>query len=342
MSAPPNSDSRPAESGPEGLSEDVLRLLDEANAGYRTGLEEARAWHALRERRQRSKARRVQVVLAALTLGGVTWLVKSAHEEQALSIVEVRQEPLRAKPAPAISPAPAAPTNSESSHGSARPAGEQSSTEASSKPVAAVSKHRSQSSTESECRALASRQRHSEAAACFAELADAGGLEADVALVEQARLIIHHLHEPTRGLDLLDRHRTRLGQGPLRGEVAQLRVVALFALGHDQQALAESEAVIAAPWGQEAAPRMRWLRGRIYEERLGDCASAAAEYVALLGVPGAQGDAAEYRRARCLEQIGQPEAALRAYELYLRREAPARANEARQRSDQLRASVETE
>src|SRR5690606_11539952 len=113
-----------------------------------------------------------------------------------------------------------------------------------------------------------------------------------------------HLGNPARALEVLERHQRRLAEGPLRGEAAQLRVVVLYALSKDQEALAASEAVLGAPWGLDAAPRMRWIRGRIYEDRLKDCGRAVEEYLTLLGRPGPKADEAELRRAGCLEQLG--------------------------------------
>jgi hypothetical protein len=61
------------------------------------------------------------------------------------------------------------------------------------------------------------------------------------------------------------------------------------------------------------------LRGHIFGDERNDCASAVSEFVSLVGAPGADADAAELARAKCLESLGQLPDARTAYQQYLRR-----------------------
>jgi tetratricopeptide (TPR) repeat protein len=182
--------------------------------------------------------------------------------------------------------------------------------------------------SEEHCRALAVQGKSDQAFSCFEKLGHRGGIEGDVAQLEMARLALK-LGRGQTGLEILEHHRARLAKSALRGEAAQLRVRVLYQLGMNLQALKESEAVLSAPWGPAAAVEMRWLRGRIYEERLGDCSRAIDEYLTLLGNPGPQADNAEFRRARCLEKVGRSLEATTAYQRYLKRIRPGNAEEAR-------------
>jgi tetratricopeptide (TPR) repeat protein len=117
----------------------------------------------------------------------------------------------------------------------------------------------------------------------------------------------------------------------MRGEVAWLRLQCLQAAGRLDEALTESEALLATPVGRTLASKLHFLRGRIYQDARHDCGRAVSEYVALVGELGRRGDEAELRRAECLEQLGRRDDAGTAYEQYLRRPDPAAEAKARER-----------
>jgi hypothetical protein len=156
-----------------------------------------------------------------------------------------------------------------------------------------------------------------------------------VALYEAARLTAERLREPSRALALLEEHEKRFSNGAMRGEVAWLRVQSLRDLGRLDEALARSEALLSSPEGRALASELHWLRGRIYQDGRADCGRAASEFVALVGEPGARGDDAELRRARCLEQLGRNDDAAAAYQRYLARADARHAAEARARLSAL-------
>jgi tetratricopeptide (TPR) repeat protein len=189
--------------------------------------------------------------------------------------------------------------------------------------------------TEAKCREWSAAGRTEKAIDCFRSVARGTGLEGEVALYEAARLTADGLHDPSRALGLLAEYDKRFTGGAMRGEAAWLRIRAQRDAGRFDEALAGSEALLASPEGRALASELHWLRGQIYQENRHDCASAVSELVALVGEPGERGDAAEVRRARCLEQLGRTDDAVAAYERYLARPEPRRASEAKSRLSAL-------
>ncbi len=197
-------------------------------------------------------------------------------------------------------------------------------------PAAASIGAPSEAFTDATCRRFSSEGKLEQAVSCFEALGHGAGLSADVALYEAARLSAERLRDPSRALNLLERHAQQFPDSALRGENAWLRVVSLERAGELDAALRESEQLLAGPFGRTLSAKIHLLRGRIYRQNRGDCGHALPEYVALLGEPGASGDEAELGRAACFEQLGQTADAIAAYERYLRRadpRQPARASE---------------
>jgi tetratricopeptide (TPR) repeat protein len=188
---------------------------------------------------------------------------------------------------------------------------------------------------EPHCERLAAAGDSERAVGCFEALARGEGLAAEVASYKAARISAEALRDPKRALRLLDEHAARFPSGTMRGEVRWLRVRSLERAARYDEALNESEALLAAPEGRALSSDLHWLRAGIYEAR-NDCQRAASELVSLVGDPGPRGDAAEMRRAACFERLGKSAEALVAYEKYLERSAPERADEARARVEALR------
>jgi tetratricopeptide (TPR) repeat protein len=189
---------------------------------------------------------------------------------------------------------------------------------------------------EAACRKLSSQAKYDGAVECFRGLSRGNGVQNEVALYEAARLTTEHLGDAPGALALLDEHKQRFPRGALRGEMDWLRVRNLERAGRYDEAFAASEALLASPVGRKLAPDLHWLRGKMFEDARGDCGRAASEFVSLVGVSGSQADEAEFRRARCLEKLGRSSDAAAAYEQYLQRLNPARANDARTRLSALR------
>jgi hypothetical protein len=193
-----------------------------------------------------------------------------------------------------------------------------------------------ESRDEESCRKLVARGESARAVDCFRALAQGQGIGAEVASYEAARITAEALHDAARTLQLLDEHTVRFPSGAMRGEVRWLRVRSLERAGRFDEALAESEALLATTEGRGLASDVHWLRARIYADARDDCQRAVSELVALVGEPGARGDEAEMRRAACLERMGRRSEASAAYAKYLERSEPRRADEARAKLEELR------
>ncbi|HEY3253238.1 MAG TPA: tetratricopeptide repeat protein [Polyangiaceae bacterium] len=180
--------------------------------------------------------------------------------------------------------------------------------------------------TDATCRCLAS-QAPERAVECYQTIARESSIGAQVALYEAARLSAEVLGDAPRALALLEQHAARFPNGVLRVEVDWLKIRSLERAGRLDEALSASEALLDSAVGRTLAPKLHLLRGRIYAEARHQCALALPEYVALLGEPGPAGDEAEFKRARCLEQLHEPDRARAAYQRYLER-ADARSAEA--------------
>jgi len=189
---------------------------------------------------------------------------------------------------------------------------------------------------EAGCEKLARAGDSERALDCFRTLARGSGLGAEVASFKAARLSADVLHDAPRALRMLDEHTARFPAGAMRGEARWLRVQTLERAGRFDDALSESEALLAAPEGRALSSDLHWLRARIYDDVRHDCHRAASELVALVGEAGARGDEAEMRRASCLERLGRKSDALAAYEKYLERADARRAEEARAKVEALR------
>jgi hypothetical protein len=188
---------------------------------------------------------------------------------------------------------------------------------------------------EEQCQKLAKAGDSERALDCYRTLARAGGIGAEVASYQAARITAESLRDATRTLRMLDEHAERFPAGHMRGEIRWLRIQSLERAGRLDDALSESEAMLAAPEGRTLSSDLHWLRARIYDGR-SDCQRALSELVALVGEPGLRGDDAEMRRAACFERLGRKDEARAAYERYLERAEPRRAEEAKARIEALR------
>jgi hypothetical protein len=186
-----------------------------------------------------------------------------------------------------------------------------------------------------DCSELARAGRTEDALACFERLAAGDGTSAELALYEIARLRKDVLSDFAGALDALRRYQTKFPRGSLRGEVEVSIPALLEKLGKSREALSESEHLLSTAWGKERRNDIHLLRGNIYRQSLKDCARAIAEYEQVPDDAASSADDAQYWRAVCLEQVGQPAAAARAFESYLGRAHPRHAVDAKQRARAL-------
>jgi hypothetical protein len=326
-----------------GVAGDLVRRADRA---FGLDLSEARAWEGLKRRRRRALLFGTLPMAAALAiaLGAAGARLRALHQADSVRIepdpasvaaVERASEPQlqlqfesqsqgRAVLADRIDvvassraspPSPASPPSLPSLPSARAPL----------------------APSEARCQRLASAGDAEGAIECFLSLAQGSGVSADVALYWAARISADHSRDPLRTLALLDEHKKRFPDGAMRGEVEWLRVRVLDRLGRFDEALGESERLLATPAGRTLASELHMVRGRIYQDAANDCAHAASEFVALVGEPGPLGDEAELRRAECLEKLGRPGQAAAAYSQYLRRATALHAAKVRERLQSLEA-----
>jgi TolA-binding protein len=178
-----------------------------------------------------------------------------------------------------------------------------------------------------------------DAVACYGRLAGGGGLVAQTALYEQARLLAWQVGDLPAALAALQEHRRRFPGGALRAEVDLTLVELLPRLGRFREALAQSAALLSQHPRHERAAELHLLRGNVLRETFEDHARAGLEYASVREVlpPGQLSEIADdaaFFEAVCLEADRRPEAA-DAYRRYLAGQAPRHAAEARARLSAL-------
>lgn len=331
---------------PDGLGQ-LLRAADE---DFSKGLNEPKAFRALERRRGRSvRVRHAVITLSTLgALAALALRLTTPGQPPTTAILvtpevfSVRANPRPSSgrsvvelPTPALAPPAVAPEVTPSTEARVGPRSPEKPT-----PRLVVPSSVAASAAEPDCRSVEQKPGGSSSAqlACLEVVGRGSGLAAEAALFEVARLTAKT--EPERALAALAEHRDRFPGGALRGEVAELQIRLLYELRRDTEALVESERALSTSWGRVLSSPLHLLRGKIYDERLSDCASAVTEYVALVGEAGADGDEAEFRRAACLERLGRASEAATAYGTYLRRPDARRRTTASERLDALGRSVD--
>ncbi len=172
-------------------------------------------------------------------------------------------------------------------------------------------------SAEPDCLSLARSGAPHDAERCFQKRALGHGLGAEMALYEVARLRRDVLGDPNGALEALREHRQRFPNGALRREAEVSLLELLIQLGRSQDALAQSQQLLASPSGGERAAELRLLRGTIFRRSLSDLNAAVREYELAEPFGGPSGAEALYLRGTCLELLGQRDAAVAAYRRYL-------------------------
>jgi tetratricopeptide (TPR) repeat protein len=308
-------------------ADETASLLSRADSEFRQGLQETAAFQRTERRRRRRSA--IAWGSGAIAMGAAGLLfARFAGTDGA---------PGRYTVAPEAPTAPVPRLESKST--------EQRQSEPSPPPVpaATVTVRRAESSapipsappTEGDCQALASSGKSERAVDCYRVLGRAAGVNGDVALYHAARLSLEKLGDAARSLGLVHEHEQRFPGTALSAEVDWLKTRSLQRLGRSSEALAESEALLNGPAGRALSADLHWLRAKIFQDERGDCGSAVSELVALVGEPGARGDEAELRRARCLEKLGRSTDARAAYQHYLERPDARHPGEARERLSAL-------
>jgi hypothetical protein len=309
-------------------ADETASLLSRADADFGRGLHESAAFQRIERRRRRRSALGWG---AAVSGAGALLLLflrvassPDVPERHSLTPERLTGPVPRVEAIDEARPEPSPPTSVPAATVSVR-RGEP--------PSGAVSAPATETAppTESSCQTLAKDGKGQRAVDCYRVLGREQGLGGDVALYHAARLSLEQLGDASRALALLDEHRQRFPSTALSAEVDWLKTRSLHRAGRMDEALAASEALLNGPAGRTLAADIHWLRAKIFQDERGDCMSAVSELVALVGEPGARGDDAELRRARCLEKLGRSTDARAAYQHYLERPDARHAEEARVR-----------
>jgi hypothetical protein len=161
-------------------------------------------------------------------------------------------------------------------------------------------------------------------------------LDAERALFELSQYKDKTQKDPLSAITSLRTYRQRFPDGALRGEVDFSLVELLQRTGHGNEALSESERLLATAWGRARSSEIHFLRGRVAQEKLNDCAFALKEFELVRSEFGSIGNESTLRSAECLERLADSSTAAKYYEEYLTRKNVSRADYARTRLEQLK------
>lgn len=165
-------------------------------------------------------------------------------------------------------------------------------------------------------RSLAHKARYAEAVQIYEGLAGGTSGWAEPALYEVGRVNLRAKKFSAAATALAD-YRARYPKGSLAHEVALSSIEVQLKLGAGAAALAAMDDFLARFPASERHGDVRFLRATVRRDR-GDCAGAAADYLALLDDP-VHGDDALYFAAVCEQQLGEELAARRHLTEYLKR-----------------------
>ena len=334
----------------EGAEDSEREWLRAASRGYAAGLDERQAWNRLQQRQFRTKLRQRVLVASLVLAGGAAVLFSRTRTRDFAPQALVTAEPMVSPPSasnvapPALSPPTQQELVSPKREDSVVPVeivpGRAEGPAESARRIAQAPAE--EPASEQLCRKLTQEGDANRAARCWSQLARGSDVTAQVALYELFRLQQGALAEPAAALTTLEESLRRFPGGALRGEVELGRVRLLANMGKAQAALEASEVLLTRGFGSELARELHLLRGKLYEQSLQDCSRALSEYVSLVGDASAEGDEAEFRRARCLKRLGRSVEARAAFHSYLSRANPHSRKIAEQELEALSAGAPVE
>jgi hypothetical protein len=178
-----------------------------------------------------------------------------------------------------------------------------------------------------------------EAVTCYLGVARGGGLAAETALYEVARLRRDVLGDGAGALEALQLSRARFPAGMLRQEVDLSIVELLPKLNRHREAIDEVARLLAQGGGIErgvdSAAELHVLRGNIYREVLEDFARAERDYAAAEEARAPFVGDATFFRGVCLQALGRADDARATFNRYLAAGRARFADEARRRLQRL-------
>ncbi|RYZ09183.1 MAG: tetratricopeptide repeat protein [Myxococcales bacterium] len=347
-------------------------LLRQANREWESGLDESAAFRRVAERLAASRAERfasrmrwlvsgapfavaalVAVILLSRRQGAEgapelvaeTWRPAASASQQpsaGTAVAPPAQEPSLSRPERKKEPragkrsGPAAVTSAPASAPQAPPSPTPPVEPALAEPLVAngAASTGSEAPHPPDCLSLARQGQTRAAEGCFLERAQGGGLAAEMALYELARLRRDVLADANGALQALADYRTRFPAGSLRREVDMSQLELLLQLGRSDDALRQSDQLLSSSTSGERASELRLLRGHILRKQ-SRFAEAAREFELAEGGGARRGDAV-YFRALCLEAAGRPTEAAAALSKYLEQPHRPYAEDAKRRLEKLK------
>ncbi len=336
----------------------VGALIERANREFEGGVDESIAFRSLSVRLERRRRRSLlwlefvaaSLIAVALTVGLV---VKLRRTRASAPVAELAAEPVRtlrprssADVARNVAPTGTLPSERRRE---ARPAStaEQSVTKPRARVASAVDSEGevaprpsaaapvTQDESAPDCLSFARNGATRVAEDCFLKRAEGSGIGAEMALYEVARLRRDVLADPAGALQALSDYRRRFPSGSLRREADMSQLELLVQLGRSNDALRQTEELLASSAAGERAAELHLLRGHIFRKNLGQWRAAEREYALAETASGASHIEASYFRGVCLQALGELAAARAAYERYLEQGGRNYGTEVRRRLESL-------
>jgi hypothetical protein len=147
----------------------------------------------------------------------------------------------------------------------------------------------SEQSSLKDCSAQAQAGKYQQASDCYGNIARGGGFSAELANLEQVRVLSRVLVEPDQALRALDDYDKRFPSGALRGEASLTRLDLLASSGQNQKLIAEVDKILNSNWAPERHAELLSLKAEsLVRENKCDLALSAANESERAGGP-AQG-----------------------------------------------------
>lgn len=102
-----------------------------------------------------------------------------------------------------------------------------------------------------DCASLAQEGSYEQASQCYGSIAKAGGSSAELANLEQVRVLSRAMSRPAEAQAALDDYAQRFPEGALRGEAALTRLDLLASTGQDQRLIVEVDEILKSKWAPE-------------------------------------------------------------------------------------------
>ncbi|MFZ5895141.1 MAG: hypothetical protein ACOY0T_29040 [Myxococcota bacterium] len=246
---------------------------------------EARNFDALLQRRARVRRSPPLVLALVSVLVVVIALLVWVRPRSVEPSVHAERPVARAQPAPAVvaprmEVTPPAPAPVPSA-----------------KPRSTSVKPKASAAAADGCANLAREGKYEDAARCYGESAQSGGMTSELALYEKARIEAKALNRPADALRTLDEHARRFPRGVLATEVGITRIELLSRSGRSVAALEAIDAALSGPLGNERGGDLQALRAELLAAR-GAC-DAAMEAIQRASEAGVHASRLEPLRRRC-------------------------------------------